>query len=151
MFGQSPRTTTTDLSPTNDQFYQQSPPSFVDPYDESSSNTMLNNKNFLSSNILLKRIMEKHNASHLPIGANARNFYSHLNLMSIKWTQSLSQRKLKLFFLFHKNLRKNFLEDKCIVFFVAFSATILILAHICGVLTVSLSSNYSLLNYFFCT
>ena len=35
------------------------------------------------------------------------------------------------------------LEDKCVVFFVVFSATILILAHICGILTVgvSLSSN----------
>jgi hypothetical protein len=113
MFGHAPRPIT-HISPIiNDQ----QSPSFVDPYHDSSSNIMLNNKNFLSSNVLLNRIIEKHNASHPSMDINARNFYTHLNLMTIKWARSLSQ------------------QDKCIVFFIVFSATILILAHICGVLT----------------
>ncbi|CAF3225421.1 unnamed protein product [Rotaria sp. Silwood2] len=46
-----------------------------------------------------------------------RNFYSRWDLMSFHWVQSLSQ------------------QDKCIVFVIIFSATVLILAHICGVIT----------------
>jgi len=53
----------------------------------------------------------------MPIRINTRNFYSNMDLMTIKWAASLNQ------------------QDKCVVFFVVFSATILILAHICGVLT----------------
>jgi hypothetical protein len=107
MFGHAPPRSVTHISPiTNEQSYH-------DP----SSNGILNNKNFLSSNILLNRIIEKHNASHPPMDITARNFYTHLNLMTIKWARSLSQ------------------QDKCIVFFIVFTATILILTHICGVLT----------------
>jgi len=84
---------------------------------EQSSNMIMHNKNFLSSNILLNRILEKRNISHLPMGINTRNFYSNLDLMTIKWAASLNR------------------QDKCVVFFVVFSATILILAHICGILT----------------
>jgi hypothetical protein len=65
----------------------------------------LNNKNFLSSNILLNRIIEKHNASHPPMDITARNFYTHLNLMTIKWARSLSQRK---WFIILYYLDKNF-------------------------------------------
>jgi hypothetical protein len=83
MFGRAPRLI------TNDQLNSQSLPSFVDPYHSSSSI----NENFLSSNILLNRILEKRNISHPPMEINARNFYTHLNLMTLKWTQSLSQRK----------------------------------------------------------
>lgn len=83
MFGRTPRLI------TNDQLNPQSLPSFVDPYHSSSSN----NENFLTSNILLNRILEKRNISHPPMEINARNFYTHLNLMTLKWTQSLSQRK----------------------------------------------------------
>lgn len=71
-----------------------------------SSNTMLNDKNFPSNNILLNRIRERHNATtYQPMEINARNFYSHLNFMTIKWAQSLSQRMLKYhFFLSHPQI-----------------------------------------------
>jgi len=83
-----------NLTPFDDQFDHQTSSLFVDPdHESSSSNILLNNKEFLSSNTLLNRIIERHNASHLPMKINARNFYTHLNLMTIKWTQSLSQRK----------------------------------------------------------
>lgn len=58
----------------------------------SSSNVIMHNKNFLSSNILLNRILEKHNISHVPMGLNTRNFYSNLDLMTIKWASSLNGR-----------------------------------------------------------
>ncbi len=93
MFGRAPQATT-NLTPINDQYYRQSLSSFVDPYHGSSTNT----KNLFSNNILLNRILEKHNLSQQPMEINARNFYSHLNLMTIKWTQSLSQRRFKFHF-----------------------------------------------------
>lgn len=88
------------------------------PNAEPSSAMMLQNKNFLSSNVLLNRIMEKRNLTHLPMptGINTRNFYSNMDLMTVKWAASLNQ------------------QDKCLVIFVVFSATILILAHIFGIL-----------------
>lgn len=92
MFGQSPRV-------INDHNTAQLSPVLVDPYPgSSSSNVMLNNKNFVSGNLLLNRIREKYNATYPTIEINARNFYSHLNIMTIKWAQSLSQRML------HKNI-----------------------------------------------
>lgn len=80
------------------------------------SNMMMHNKNFLSSNVLLNRILEKRNLTHLPNGINTRNFYSNMDLMTVKWAASLNR------------------QDKCLVIFVVFSATILILAHIFGIL-----------------
>lgn len=80
------------------------------------ANMMLQNKNFLSSSVLLNRIMEKRNLTHLPNGMNTRNFYSNMDLMTVKWAASLNR------------------QDKCLVIFVVFSATILILAHIFGIL-----------------
>ncbi|UJR37976.1 hypothetical protein I4U23_030658 [Adineta vaga] len=93
------------------------PSTLVDSHSEQLSNSMMEHKNFLSSNILLNRILEKRNITRLPVGLNTRNFYSNLDLMTVKWAASLSP------------------QDKCVVFFVVFSATILILAHICGILT----------------
>ncbi|CAF1289816.1 unnamed protein product [Adineta steineri] len=116
MFGRTSRTIT-DLTPIDDEFSRQIPSPFVDPYHDSSSHIILNNKEFRSSNILLNRILEKRNATYPPpMDINARNFYANMDLMTIKWAQSLSQ------------------QDKCVVFFVVFSATVLILVHICGVL-----------------
>ena len=104
---------------------------------EPSSNMLMHNKNFMSSNILLNRILEKRNGSHTPMDLPTRNYYSNFDLMTIKWAASLSRRKsLDHFLSIEIQIRR--LEDKCVFLFVIFSATILILAHICGVLTVSL-------------
>jgi len=117
MFRQPPRMMN-DMITTNDQYFQPQHTSLVDSsYPDQSTNMIMHNKNFLSSNILLNRILEKRNVSHMPMGLNTRNFYSNLDLVTIKWAASLNR------------------QDKCIVFFVVFSATILILAHICGILT----------------
>jgi len=94
MFGRTPQTIP-NLTTIHDPFYRQPLSSFVDPYHGSSTNT----KNLFSNNILLNRILEKHDLSNQPMEINARNFYSHLNLMTIKWTQSLSQRKLTFYFI----------------------------------------------------
>jgi hypothetical protein len=137
MFRQPPKMMN-DVGLTSGQIFRSQQPSLVDsvPNSEQPSNVMTHNKNFLSSNILLNRILEKHNVSHVPMGLNTRNFYSNLDLMTIKWAASLNRRMSILFSLnFYQNL---YLEDKCVVFFVVFSATILIIAHICGILTVSL-------------
>jgi hypothetical protein len=66
---------------------------------EPSSNMLTHNKNFVSSNILLNRILEKRNASHVPIDLPSRNYYSNFDLMTIKWAASLSRRTLFSFFL----------------------------------------------------
>jgi hypothetical protein len=118
MFRQPPKLMN-DMVIRNDQILE---PQQISSLGESvhsdpSSNMIMHNKNFLSNNILLNRILEKHNVSHVPMGLNTRNFYSNLDLMTIKWASSLNR------------------QDKCVVFFVVFSATILILAHVCGVLT----------------
>ncbi|CAF1565196.1 unnamed protein product [Adineta ricciae] len=89
----------------------------VDSHPDQLSRSMMEQKSILSSNFLLNRILEKRNVTRMPMGLNTRHFYSNLDLMTVKWASSLSS------------------QDKCIVFFVVFSATILILAHICGVLT----------------
>lgn len=57
------------------------------------------------------------NLSNPTMEINAKNFYSHMNLATIKWIYSLNQ------------------QDKCIVFFIVLSATVIILAHISGVLS----------------
>ncbi|CAF0773307.1 unnamed protein product [Adineta ricciae] len=102
------------LPSASNEVSHQLPMTLVDPHEHP---VVLENKNFLSSNILLNRILEKRVENHPEPQINARNFYSHLDFMTFKWAQSLSQ------------------QDKCVVFFVIFSATVLILAHICGVLT----------------
>lgn len=64
------------------------------PNAEPSNTMMMQKKNFLSSNVLLNRIMEKRNLTHLPMptGINTRNFYSNMDLMTVKWAASLNQR-----------------------------------------------------------
>ncbi|CAF0929941.1 unnamed protein product [Rotaria sordida] len=116
MFRQPPRMMNDVISSTNDQYPNPRETSVIEPYSKHSSKMMMHNKNFLSSNVLLNRILEKRNVSHLPMGLNTRNFYSSLDFMTIKWVASLNR------------------QDKCLVFFVVFSATILILAHIFGIL-----------------
>lgn len=65
------------------------------PYAESPKDMLDENPNFRSSKILLNRILEKRNTSHVrPMGLNTRNFYSHLDLMTIKWAASLNRRML---------------------------------------------------------
>ncbi|CAF0755334.1 unnamed protein product [Adineta steineri] len=91
--------------------------SLAESHPEQTPDTIMQHKNYLSSNILLNRMLEKRNMTRMPVGLNTRNFYSNLDLMTVKWAASLSP------------------QDKCVVFFVVFSATILILAHICGILT----------------
>jgi len=105
MFGRTPRTIT-EFAPTNDQFSRQAASPFVDAYPDSSSNVILHNKNFLSSNDLLNRILEKRNATRPLMNINSRNFYSNLDSMTIKWAQSLSQRMLN-YFSIHKIYIKN--------------------------------------------
>lgn len=92
------------------------PMASADPYHRSPSNLLLDDKNFRSSNILLSRILEMRNSTQALRDINARHIYSHMDSMTIRWVKSLSQ------------------QDKCIVVFVVLSATILILAHIWGVL-----------------
>ncbi|CAF2062225.1 unnamed protein product [Rotaria magnacalcarata] len=116
MFRQSPKMMN-NMMLTNGQYFRNQQNPLIDPLPKQPPSVMMQNKNFLSSNILLNRILEKRNVSHMPVGINARNFYSNLDLMTIKWAASLSR------------------QDKCLVFFIVFSATILILAHICGILT----------------
>jgi len=93
MFRQSPKMMN-DIVPINDQDVQTQQASLVESpsYSDQSSNMMMQNKNFLSSNVLLNRILEKRNISHPPIGLNTRNFYSNLDLMTIKWAASLNRR-----------------------------------------------------------
>jgi len=99
-------------------FHQQENYPFIDQQQQQQpSDEMLANKNFLSSNSLLNQILTRRNSSRWAMGINDREFYSKLDLVSLKWSQSLSS------------------QDKCVIFFVVLSATVLILAHICGVLT----------------
>jgi len=60
MFRQPPKMMN-DMVTTNDQYFQPQQTSLVEspPYPEQSSNMIMHNKNFLSSNILLNRILEK--------------------------------------------------------------------------------------------
>ena len=52
------------------------------------------NRNFISSKVLLSRILEKRNLTHSqPMSLNTRNFYSHLDLMTVKWAASLNRRR----------------------------------------------------------
>ncbi len=97
MFRQPPKMMN-DMVTTNGQYVQPQQTSLAEsPYPEQSSNMIMHNKNFLSSNILLNRILERRNASHMPVGLNTRNFYSNLDLMTIKWAASLNRRMSKLF------------------------------------------------------
>jgi len=94
MFRQPPPKLMNDMVTTYNQYSQpQEVPLVGETNLEPSSNMLINNKNFLSSNILLNRIIEKRNASHMPMGLTTRNFYSNLDLLTIKWAASLSRRK----------------------------------------------------------
>jgi hypothetical protein len=96
MFRQAPKVTN-DVVPINDPFINPQPPLLPESNAEKSSDVLTKNKNFLSSNILLKRILEKHNVTRMPMGLNTRNFYSNLDLMTIKWAASLNKRMSTLF------------------------------------------------------
>lgn len=92
MFRQQPKLMN-DLVIRNDPSFQpRQVPLDESLHSEQPSNMIMHNKNFLSSNILLNRILEKHNVSHVPMGLNSRNFYSNLDLMTIKWASSLNRR-----------------------------------------------------------
>jgi hypothetical protein len=81
-----------DMAPSNEPYSRQGLAQVLVPHSESPGEVMMHNKNFLSSNILLSRILERRNASRIPVGLNIRNFYSNLDLMTIKWAASLNQR-----------------------------------------------------------
>ena len=92
-----------------------------------------------SNEILFRQHFNRHNLSHSMMQMNARSFYSHMNLLTMKWAQSLSQRKPKEKAMeIIECLFVSFLEDKYIVLCILFSVTLLILIHLYGVLTVSL-------------
>ncbi len=103
MFRQPPKFTN-DVVAANTQFIQPDPPVLPEADSEKSSDMLTHNKNFLSSNILLKRILEKHNDTHMPTGLSSRNFYSNLDLMTIKWAASLNRRMSRLFLKYQLNL-----------------------------------------------
>jgi hypothetical protein len=88
MFRQPPKIMN-DMATTYGQYPQ---PSVEQLNSEPAPNMLLNNKNFVSSNILLNRILEKRNASHMQMDLPTRNYYSSLDLMTIKWAASLSRR-----------------------------------------------------------
>jgi hypothetical protein len=64
------------------------------PADPSASNRIMSETNLFSRNVLLNRILEKRNVTHIPMGWNSRNFYSNADLATIKWAASLNQRTL---------------------------------------------------------
>ena len=115
----------------------------ADSYHGSSSNLLLDDKNFRSSNILLNRILDKHNSTHPSLDMNARNVYSHIDSVTIRWVRSLSQRKFVICLSHCTAFAFCTPEDKCVAFFVVLSATILILAHIWGVLIVRITGTSS--------
>ncbi|CAF4072496.1 unnamed protein product [Rotaria sp. Silwood2] len=96
MFRQPPKLMN-DMISTNNQYPDPHDTPILEPYFKESSNVMMHNKNFISSNVLLNRILKKHNVSHMPTELNTRNFYSNLDFMTIKWAASLNQRTLILF------------------------------------------------------
>lgn len=109
--------TMNEMVPNQDHYFHQLPSPLTVPLVEPPANGMMENKQYVPSNFLLSRILEKRNMTRLPTGFNARGFYSNSGFMTVKWISSLSQ------------------QDRFVVFFVIFSATILTLAHICGILT----------------
>ena len=46
-----------------------------------------------ANDISFHRHLDKQNFSQPIMQINARNFYSHLNLLTMKWAQSLNQRE----------------------------------------------------------
>lgn len=90
MFRQPPLAMNNMIS-MHDPFIHHQPPS-IENYSKQSTDLLAHNKNFISSSVLLNRILEKRNISHASMGLNARNFYSNLDLMTIKWAASLSRR-----------------------------------------------------------
>lgn len=68
------------------------------PMVEPATNILEHNQNFVSSKVLLNRILERRNRTHAqPMSLNTRNFYSHLDLMTIKWAASLNRRRTNLY------------------------------------------------------
>jgi len=118
MFRQPPKMMN-EVGLTSGQIFRPEQASLVDPVSNSEqqpSNVMMHNKNFLSSNILLNRILEKHNVSHAPMGLNTRNFYSNLDLMTIRWAASLN-RRMPIIFFFEFFLSKSlFRRQMCRIF-----------------------------------
>ena len=97
MFRQEPQPMDRLLAINNGQYFRQQPSTLIATDAEQPSDRTMHNKNFLSSNILLNRILEKRNVTRMPMGLNARNFYSNLDLMTIKWAASLNQRRCTCF------------------------------------------------------
>lgn len=92
MFRYGPRTMT-DMSNNHDQYFRQLSSPLTVPYGEPSQNEMMmENHRPLSSSFLLKRLLEKRNATRLPTEFSARSFYSNSGFMTVKWASSLSQR-----------------------------------------------------------
>ena len=66
--------------------------SLIGSHPDQLPSSMMEQKSILSSNFLLNRILEKRNVTRMPMGLNTRNFYSNLDLMTVKWASSLSSR-----------------------------------------------------------
>ena len=135
MFRHAPKTIN-EMAPMQEQYFRPLSSPLVVPHAEPSSNSMIKNRNLMEDNVLWHRVFEKRNITRLPTAFSARSFYSNSGFMTVKWAASLSQRMSKLSLLLRLKLFDVSLEDKFVVFFVIFSATILTLAHICGILTV---------------
>jgi hypothetical protein len=91
MFRQSPPPSPSGMMKMDEQNVAM--PMIDSPYAEPPKDMLEENPNFRSSKILLNRILEKRNMTHIrPVGLNTRNFYSHLDLMTIKWAASLNRR-----------------------------------------------------------
>lgn len=90
MLGRAPRP---DLGATNEQLSPRQVLSFADSNHGPPPTLMLTKESFPSSDILWNRFLEKHNVSHASTEVHPKNFYTHLNLLTMKWTQSLSQRE----------------------------------------------------------
>jgi hypothetical protein len=86
MFGQTPRLMTDESS-------RQLPSPYVDVNQGSTLD-----KSFQASNIYLNRLIQRSNTTHSPMEIPTRNVYAHMNLMTIKWAQSLNQRMFKYIF-----------------------------------------------------
>ena len=108
MFRQPPRMMN-GMMMTNGQYFPPQQTSLAETTNsEPSSDLHIHNKNFLSSSVLLNRILEKRNITHMPpMGMNTRNFYTNLDLMTIKWAASLNRRMFILFFSIYI-IRKSF-------------------------------------------
>lgn len=86
---------------------------------DASTNLLSNHQEFLSSSILLDRILKQRSSTSAPVPMTltAQDFYTNLDFMMFEWKRSLNN------------------QDQFVVFFLVFISTIMICTHLWGVLT----------------